>query len=238
GMASVSGGLTVHFMRAMDPVVFGFAYSLNMITAVIVGGLMSIWGGAMGAAIVTGLREALRGLSLPLWESVIMGALTVIVLIAFPRGPAGFISGLFDRLAGERGPRRALAVQPVPTALAPLADPPPAGTPILEVSGASRSFGSLRAVSNVSFTVEAGSITTLIGPNGAGKTTMFNLVGGYQPLDSGTVTFLGRPIGTLMPNDIAMRGIGRTFQNLQLFDNMSVLDNVMCGRHRLTASGI
>ena len=238
GMASVSGSLTVHFLRAMDPNVFGFAYSLNIITAVIIGGLMSIWGGAMGAAIVTGLREALRGLSLPLWESVIMGALTVIVLIAFPRGPAGFIGGLFDRAAGERGQRRAIGVQPVPTALKPLADPPPAGTPILEVVRASRSFGRLRAVNDVSFTVEAGSITTLIGPNGAGKTTMFNLVGGYQPLDGGSVTFLGQPIGTLMPNDIALRGIGRTFQNLQLFDNMTVLDNVMCGRHRLTASGI
>src|SRR5690606_24661338 len=120
--------------------------------------------------------------------------------------------------------------EPVPTALTPLADPPPAGSPILEVVNASRSFGSLRAVSNVSFTVDAGSITTLIGPNGAGKTTMFNLVGGYQPLDRGEVKFLGRPIGTLLPNEIAMLGIGRTFQNLQLFDNMTVLDNVMCGR--------
>ncbi|HVO13659.1 MAG TPA: branched-chain amino acid ABC transporter ATP-binding protein/permease [Alphaproteobacteria bacterium] len=238
GMASVSGSLTVHFLRAMDPEVFGFAYSLNIITSVIVGGLMSIWGGAMGAAIVTGLREALRGLSLPLWESVIMGALTVVVLIAFPRGPAGFLSGLFDRLTGERGPKRALGVQPVPAALKPLVDPPPAGTPILEVGGACRSFGSLRAVNDVSFTVEAGSITTLIGPNGAGKTTMFNLVGGYQPLDRGRVSFLGRPIAALMPQEIALLGIGRTFQNLQLFDNMTVLDNVMCGRHRLTASGI
>ena len=138
GMASVSGSLTVHFLRAMDPEVFGFAYSLNIITSVIVGGLMSIWGGAMGAAIVTGVREVLRGLSLPLWESVIMGALTVIVLLAFPRGPAGFISGLFDRLAGGRGERRAVAVRPVPTALAPLTNPPPAGTPILEVVGAAR----------------------------------------------------------------------------------------------------
>jgi branched-chain amino acid transport system permease protein len=238
GMASVSGSLTVHFLRAMDPEVFGFAYSLNIITSVIVGGLMSIWGGAMGAAIVTGVREVLRGLSLPLWEAVIMGALTVIVLIAFPRGPAGFIGGLFDRWTGERGPRRALAVVPVPEALRPLADPPPAGTPILEVTRAERSFGSLRAVADVSFTVEAGSITTLIGPNGAGKTTMFNLVGGYQPLDGGGVAFMGEPITTLMPQDIALRGIGRTFQNLQLFDNMTVIDNVMCGRHRLTRTGI
>src|SRR5262245_18027334 len=107
-MASVSGSLTVHFLRAMDPNVFGFAFSLNLITAVIVGGLMSIWGGAIGATLITGLREALRGLGLPLWESVIMGALTVIVLIAFRRGVAGFLADLFDRLTGQHGERRAL----------------------------------------------------------------------------------------------------------------------------------
>ena len=104
--------------------------------------------------------------------------------------------------------------------------------------GASRAFGSLRAVNDVSFTVEAGSITALIGPNGAGKTTLFNLIGGYQPLDAGTVKFLGEPIETLLPDEIALRGIGRTFQNLQLFDNMTVLENVMCGRHRLMSTGI
>ena len=82
----------------------------------------------------------------------------------------------------------------------------------------------------MSFTVEAGSITALIGPNGAGKTTLFNLIGGYQPLDGGSVRFLGSRIETLLPNEIARLGVGRTFQNLQLFDNMTVLENVMCGR--------
>ena len=83
-----------------------------------------------------------------------------------------------------------------------------------------------------------GSITALIGPNGAGKTTLFNLIGGYQPVDGGSVTFRGRPIEHLLPNEIAALGVGRTFQNLQLFDNMTVLDNVMSGRHRFHASGI
>ena len=102
----------------------------------------------------------------------------------------------------------------------------------------SRSFGSLRAVSSVSFTAQRGEITALIGPNGAGKTTMFNLIGGYQPLDSGVIRFDGREIQTLPPRDIARLGIGRTFQNLQLFDTMTVLENVMCGHYRLMRSGI
>ena len=238
GMASVSGSLFVHFLRAVDPTVFGFVFSLNLVIAVIIGGLMSIWGGAVGAAIVTALREGLRGLSLPMWETVIMGALTAVVLIAFQRGFAGWISDRFDRLTGARGGKPPSVTEPQPTALPRLAGAPQAGTPLLDVSSAKRSFGSLRAVDDVSFTVEAGSITALIGPNGAGKTTLLHLVGGYQPLDSGTIKFAGKPIELLLPNRIAELGIGRTFQNLQLFDNMTVLENVMCGRYRLQTSGI
>jgi branched-chain amino acid transport system permease protein len=238
GMASVSGSLFVHFLRAMDPTVFGFVFSLNLVIAVIVGGLMSIWGGAVGAAIVTGLREGLRGLSLPMWETVIMGALTAIVLIAFPLGVAGWISDRFDRLIGARGSKLPSLTETNPMALPTLADAPPPGTPLLEVSHVSRSFGNLKAVDDVSFTAEAGAITALIGPNGAGKTTLFNLIGGYQPLDGGTIVFAGKPIERLLPHRIAECGIGRTFQNLQLFDNMTVLENVMCGRYRLQAAGL
>jgi branched-chain amino acid transport system permease protein len=240
GMASAAGSLGAHYLRAMDPNVFGFAYSLNLLTGVIIGGLTSVWGGALGATVITGVRELLRSLSLPLWESVIMGALTVIVLIAFPAGLAGAIGALFDRLAGGRGKARAVSVAPDPRALSSPdnALTASADDAILEVRGAARAFGSLRAVNDVSFTVPRGSITALIGPNGAGKTTLFNLIGGYQPLNAGTVRFLGQPIEALLPDEIARRGVGRTFQNLQLFDNMTVLENVMCGRHRLMAAGL
>jgi branched-chain amino acid transport system permease protein len=240
GMASAAGSLGAHYLRAMDPNVFGFAYSLNLLTGVIIGGLTSVWGGALGATVITGVRELLRSLSLPLWESVIMGALTVIVLIAFPAGLAGAIGALFDRLAGGSTKARAVSVAPDPSALSSPtgAVATNADDAILEVRGAARAFGSLRAVNDVSFTVPRGSITALIGPNGAGKTTLFNLIGGYQPLNAGTVRFLGQPIETLLPDQIARRGVGRTFQNLQLFDNMSVLENVMCGHHRLMAAGL
>jgi ABC-type branched-subunit amino acid transport system ATPase component/ABC-type branched-subunit amino acid transport system permease subunit len=238
GMASAAGSLGAHYLRAMDPNVYGFAYSLNLLTGVIIGGLTSVWGGALGATVITGLRELLRGLGLPLWESVIMGALTVIVLIAFPTGLAGALSALFDRIAGRGGKAATVSVAPDSSALPASSSAPPAAGVILDVRGAARAFGSLRAVSDVSFTVAAGSITALIGPNGAGKTTLFNLIGGYQPLDAGSVQFLGEPIEMLLPDEIALRGIGRTFQNLQLFDNMTVLENVMCGRHRLMTAGL
>jgi branched-chain amino acid transport system permease protein len=238
GMASAAGSLGAHYLRAMDPNVYGFAYSLNLLTGVIIGGLTSVWGGALGATVITGLRELLRSLALPLWESVIMGALTVIVLIAFPAGLAGALSALFDRVVGRGGRAGTISVAPDPTALAPVQNPPPADGVLLDVRGASRAFGSLRAVADVSFSVVPGSITALIGPNGAGKTTLFNLIGGYQPLDAGTVRFRGEPIERLLPDEIALRGVGRTFQNLQLFDNMTVLENVMCGRHRLMSAGL
>ncbi len=239
GMASVSGSLTVHYLRLMEPNVFGFAYSLNIISAVIAGGLMSIWGGAIGAALVVGVREALRSLKLPLWESVIMGAVTVVVLIAFPRGLAGFFSALYERFGGRRrGDAKQVPVKADTSAVAPFAGNPGAIDGLLEVKGASRSFGNLRAVADASFTVRPGTITSLIGPNGAGKTTLFNLICGFQPLDGGSVSFAGREIGALLPNEIASIGMGRTFQNLQLFGNLTVLENVMCGAHRHTSAGI
>jgi branched-chain amino acid transport system permease protein len=239
GMASVSGSLLVHYLRATDPNVFGFEYGLNLLTGVIVGGLTSIWGGgALGPAIIVGLRELLRDLSLPLWEGVIMGALTVIVLIAFPGGIAGFVSDLYDRLFGRRASAPAGASAPDRAALPRWTEPAAGGAPILVVEAVGKSFGNLRAVHDVSFTVAPGSITALIGPNGAGKTTLFNLVGGYLPLDSGHIRFGGRDIAEAVPTAIAAMGIARTFQNLQLFDNMSVLENVMCGGHRLASTGI
>jgi branched-chain amino acid transport system permease protein len=248
-MASVSGSLTVHYLRLMEPNIFGFAYSLNIITAVIAGGLMSIWGGALGAALVVGLREGLRDLAVPLWEAVIMGALTIVVLIAFPRGIAGFVSGLYDRIFG-RVPARAAgsardagvaAKEADAAALAPFAPAAPGGESggaLLDVLGVERSFGNLRAVADVSFAIRRDSITALIGPNGAGKTTLFNLICGFQPLDGGRVRFAGREIGALLPNEIAALGMGRTFQNLQLFGNLTVLENVMCGAYRHAHAGI
>jgi branched-chain amino acid transport system permease protein len=237
-MASVSGSLAVHYLRVMDPHVFSFAYTLNLLTAVIIGGLMSIWGGPIGAIFIVGLREVLRDLSLPLWEAIIMGGLTVIALIVFPHGIAGFISRTFDRIVGSGRRTRTNVEPPDLTALPPIAGGAGGADRILEVAGVARTFGSLRAVRDVSFVIERGTITAIIGPNGAGKTTLFNLIDGYQPLDAGSIRYEGQTIGERLPNRIACLGIGRTFQSPLLFDNMTVLENVMCGRHRLMSAGI
>jgi ABC-type branched-subunit amino acid transport system ATPase component len=99
--------------------------------------------------------------------------------------------------------------------------------PLLEIRGAAKSFGGLRAVDGVDLTVEAGSITALIGPNGSGKTTLFNLVTGAMPLSSGEIWFDGTRIDRLPPWERAHLGLGRTFQITRLFKSMTVLENVV-----------
>lgn len=102
-------------------------------------------------------------------------------------------------------------------------------TPLLEVEGLTRRFGGLTAVDTVSAVVRTGEIVGLIGPNGAGKTTLFNLISGFTPPSAGTVRFGGRDITGLKPHAIARLGLGRTFQNLRIFPNMTVFDNVSVG---------
>ena len=94
------------------------------------------------------------------------------------------------------------------------------------------------SVSDVSFSISRGQIFGLIGPNGAGKTTLFNLLTGLAPLDRCSFTLDGRSIAGLKPDRIAARGIGRTFQNIRLFANLSALENVMIGRHVRTRAGV
>ncbi len=108
---------------------------------------------------------------------------------------------------------------------------------LLEVNNLSRAFGGLKAVDNVSFDVDQSAIKAVIGPNGAGKTTLFNLISGTLKPDSGTVVFNNESIEAYPPYRIAKRGISRTFQNIKLFHGMTVLENVMVGRHVLSRAG-
>jgi branched-chain amino acid transport system ATP-binding protein len=107
---------------------------------------------------------------------------------------------------------------------------------ILEVENVRRSFGGLTAVDNVSFGVQPRQIKAIIGPNGAGKTTLFNIISGVLRPQTGRVRFQGAAIDGLKPYEIARAGVARTFQNPALFPRMTVLENVMCGRHRRTRS--
>jgi len=103
--------------------------------------------------------------------------------------------------------------------------------PLLQTFGLRKEFGGLVAVDDVDFTVPEGSIVSLIGPNGAGKTTFFNMLTGVYKPTAGSVVFAGEDMGGKPPHTFTQRGIGRTFQNIRLFQNMTALENVLVGMH-------
>jgi branched-chain amino acid transport system ATP-binding protein len=109
---------------------------------------------------------------------------------------------------------------------------------MLEIRGMTKKFGGLTALDDVSMSVGKGSITGIIGPNGAGKTTLFNIVTGLYTRTSGEVFLEGRNISGYPPEDLARLGLVRTFQNVELFGRMTVLENVMVGLHTRSRSGI
>jgi branched-chain amino acid transport system ATP-binding protein len=108
---------------------------------------------------------------------------------------------------------------------------------VLAAEGLRKEFGGLIAVSDVDFTVPQGLVVSLIGPNGAGKTTFFNMLTGVYKPTAGKITFLGEDVTGKPPHAITARGVGRTFQNIRLFQNMTALENVLVGMHaRLRAN--
>ena len=110
--------------------------------------------------------------------------------------------------------------------------------PLLETRKLSLSFGGLRAIDMIDLTVEADETVGLIGPNGAGKTTLFNCVTGIVPPTSGEILYRGESLRGLRPDQVAAKGVSRTFQNIRLFREMTVLENVMVGGHCRMRAGV
>jgi branched-chain amino acid transport system ATP-binding protein len=105
------------------------------------------------------------------------------------------------------------------------------GAPLLQVLSVSKTFGGINALTEVGFEVGPGTIQGVIGPNGAGKTTLFNIISGFYPPDQGTIRYDGRDTGGRSSTELVRLGITRTFQNVELFESMSALENVMVGQH-------
>jgi len=109
---------------------------------------------------------------------------------------------------------------------------------MLEVSGITQIFGGVTALQDVSFRIEKGDITGVIGPNGAGKTTLFNIITGIYTQTSGTVSLVGKDVSGLPPERLARLGMVRTFQNIELFGQMTVRENIMVGMHTKSSCGL
>jgi len=113
-----------------------------------------------------------------------------------------------------------------------------AGETQLAISGVSKHFGGVRAVESVTLSVPRGGLVSIIGPNGAGKTSLLNMISGFYRPDGGSIAFEGEDITGKRPSQIAALGIARTFQNIALFSGMTVLDNIMLGRHVRMKAGV
>ncbi len=237
--------------------VFGMLVSAQALTVAMFGGVGTVWGPLIGAAVLIPVGEILNaelGARLPGIQGVIYGIAIIVVILA---APEGVFWTLRDRL--KRGARATAMMPPELLAqAAPLApaDPRPAGGPrrapsgevLLSVKGLSKSFGGLKAVQDVSFDVHRGMILGIIGPNGAGKTTLFNLLNGFLPPSSGEVVLDGRNMVGCRPHVLCKAGVGRTFQIMRPFPRMSVRDNVRVGAyvqapseqqaHRLAADAV
>lgn len=245
--ASVSGSLYAHYLSFISPKTFDIFFSVELVTMVIVGGMGNIWGVLFGTAFLTSLPNLLHAFDE--YKDVFYGLILVVILIFLPQGVGGAIRQQWrirraakesTSIAGE--PKQEVAgdvpmtaaighngstVSPALSASAP---------PILRVDTITLSFGGLMALAQVSFDLPQGSVTALIGPNGSGKTTMINIISGIYRPRHGSIVFEGRAIAGLRAYRISQMGLTRTFQNVQVFDTMTVLENVMVGMHARTRS--
>ena len=212
-------------MTSAEPI--SVAFSGELLAMVVIGGMRSFLGPALGALFFILFREYLSTITSN-WL-LYFGLLFVLFIIFSPDGLVGVAGRLLKPFrkeiteAAAMSNRQAGASGPVPASL--IREPSGTG-PALRVEGIAKSFGGIKAVRGVSFTVEDKTLHALIGPNGAGKTTAFNLVSGMFAPDAGRVLLDGRSIAGLSPEAITQAGIGRSFQITNLFPALTVEENI------------
>ncbi|MEW6769688.1 MAG: branched-chain amino acid ABC transporter ATP-binding protein/permease [Pseudomonadota bacterium] len=234
-LAGLSGWLYAHFQRAVNPTPFGLTASIEYLFIAVVGGAGYVWGAVLGAGIVVVLKEILQSY-LPLifhgqaqLETVVFGLLLVALLQVAPGGLWPQIAALFPTRDKSQKPQ---AASPLP----PREKETGTG-PLLQVQNASKHFGGVVAVNDVSFDVRRQEIVALIGPNGAGKSTTFNLITGILYATAGHFFLSGKNVDGTPPQRVAHLGVARTFQHVKLVPDMSVLENVAIGAHLRGHSG-
>ncbi|MCI0755012.1 branched-chain amino acid ABC transporter ATP-binding protein/permease [Teichococcus vastitatis] len=242
-LAGAIGGFHAVILLVVTPeAVFGMLISAQALTVAMFGGVGTVWGPVLGALVLIPLGETLHarfGAVLPGIQGVVFGTAIIAVILLAPEGLYWKAADLLRRRRAGSGPeavpqgREGPAAPPTPAARTA---PGPEAPAILRAEGVSKSFGGVRAVREVSFTVRRGEILGVIGPNGAGKTTLFNLLNGFVRPDAGRVLLDGRDVTGVAPNRLCRAGVGRTFQVVRPFARMSVADNVMSGAQVHAAS--
>ena len=240
-VAAVAGVLLGHYLGVISPKGFYLILTFQLLAMLIVGGMRTISGAVVGTIVITLVIEILRrvetGFELgPIEVGQVFGLTTgglsiaILLVMYFRReGVMGYLE-LDEHIARWRRAVSGPTTPAEPSAAGPLGSevvaPPPVGDRALVVEDAAVSFGGLQAVDRVSLSLRPGEILGLIGPNGSGKTTLLNLIAGALSPDAGRFILDGVDITGWRAHDIARHGIGRTFQNVRLFRNMTVLENV------------
>jgi len=256
GFAGATGTFYVAKLQTATPEMFMFPVSVMLLVMIVLGGTGSVAGVVLGALLLQLLQswflqdltqwihafghftgiEFFQRLDLVQSIELIFGVILVLMMrfrrqgLIPERAAVSALSHAQQTAVPTRG-----AIQ---NALAPLhrraIDP---NKPLLEVRGLRKSFGGIQAVRGIDLDVMPGTIVGIIGPNGSGKTTFFNLITGLTPPNGGNVLLAGEDVTGLPPHLIVERGIARTFQNLRLFANMSLMENALVGTHTRTSTG-
>jgi branched-chain amino acid transport system permease protein len=231
-IAGFAGAFYAHSVGSLDNGDFRFTRAVDILSYAVLGGSGQWFGPLLGAGLLTALPILIRdglGASVGFLRgfaqlpNILNGLALMLVIIFLPGG----IASVFATAAARRA--RAPATAP-PDGTLPDATRGSDG-PLLVVEGVTRAFGGVDALSGVTMSVEPGRIYGLIGPNGAGKTTLLNLISGLAAPTAGRILWQGREIQRHAAHQIARAGIARTYQGIQLFPEMSVLENVLVGRH-------
>lgn len=255
-VAGLAGGLHIHLRGFIEPSLFSFELLTTLVTATVVGGMMSILGPVLGGLLVFSLPEILRAVDE--YRTLVNGALLVIVLAFLPAGlvdlPRRLVSAVRRRRRLERSADSSArdpddgVSQEHPTALSESGTrdqsettqlrgdrTAQAATPVLEVTGVSQQFGGLCALNSVDLTVHRGEVFGVIGPNGSGKTTLLNVLSGVHRPSAGEGTVMAAPLERMWgrPALLARAGVARTFQTIRLLDDHSVRENVELGAYLL-----
>ncbi len=235
-LANISGWLYAHFLRYVSPSPFNINASIDYLFMAVIGGSAQVWGAVIGSAILTLLKEWLKIILPKLFETsgnyeiVALGLLIVLLLHRTRDGLVPYFAALVPDMKRRAPPAAALPL--------PSRTQPQAGQTLLEFRHVTKSFNALKAVHNLSFSMNAGEIFGLIGPNGAGKSTVFNLMTHVLQADDGEIRLCGERIDQLSGPEIARRGIGRTFQHVKILPGMTVLENVALGAHLRGRCGV
>ena len=230
GFAGLAGALFTYLALYVNYETFTFTQSIQFLLMVILGGAGTVVGPVVGTTAVFGATVGLQAFEE--WQTFAFGLLLVLVLFLMPKGIVGSISELWR--SRRTAPRtRESAEWPhwtpaLDAIVQPLENPPET---VLSLKNLTLRFGGLTAVDHVNLDVKPGKVAALIGPNGAGKSSVINMISGFYKPSEGSISLLGQEVTGRDSAAMAAAGVARTFQNTELFADMTVMDNVMVGFH-------